>query len=127
MEYKFNEREEALAQWDKEHGDKKEDTSGDIEKCPGCNEPMDENHTHASDIYNDIINQTMHVHVEKEEDGRMGTIVDLPDTKPVAYLFLLSVIETMSLAGRESFDDIIEKVKEMRDKNALQKPISRNK
>jgi len=126
----YNTPEEAVKAWDKEHevADGSVDNGNEnvkVETCPGCGEPMDENH--AAHMFDDVENQTMHIHVEKVEDGRLGTIVDLPDNKPTAYLFLLSAIETMSLAGGDSFEDIIEEVTRMKNLGALSSPQSLKK
>jgi len=108
----YTDPEEALKAFDKEHG---ADTDGgeqcDTPNCPDCGEPM---------LPDELVDATLEVHVEQTDDGRYGTLVKLPDSKMTAYLFLLSIMQTMSLAGDESIEDIIKEVMKLQSKGALQ-------
>ncbi len=54
-------------------------------------------------------------------NGKAGVTVSLPNTREQAYLLMLGIINTMSLAGSESFDEIIDEVSRLNSAGAMSK------
>jgi hypothetical protein len=90
---KFDNEKDALAAWDKEYGENQED---------------------------EFVGQTMSASIKDDPSGGIGIVVNLPNTKHVAYMMALSIIQTMSASGGETFDEVVSIITSLNDKNTLQ-------
>ncbi len=54
-------------------------------------------------------------------EDQAGVVVSLPETKEQAYLLILGIINTMSMAGNESFGDVMSEVSRLNSMGAMSK------
>ena len=129
MEYKNREAEEAMAKWDREHGSEDEhdddENCGDP-KCPGCNKDMTK-----EEMRDNLLGEKMMVSIVENPDDpegvQVGTIVDLPSSKSVAEIMLITIVKTMAIASKETPEDVVMRLAENLSANLVQDPKSYKK
>jgi len=75
-----------------------------------------------SEMAKSLIGQSITAEIKAIPDSdKAGVVVSLPETKDQAYLLMLGIINTMSIAGGESFDEIIAEVSRLNNAGAMSK------
>jgi len=129
---KFNHKqtaEQACAAFDREHGSADEhdddDNCGDP-KCPGCNKDMTK-----EEMRDNLLGEKMMVSIVKNPDDpdgvQVGTVVDLPSSKNVAEVMLITIVKTMAIASKETPEDVVMRLAENLSANLVQDPKSYKK
>jgi len=100
----------ACEQFDREHNE--EDMS------------QDETEKLIEDKKNELGNAEMSAKIDTVPGtDQLGVVCKLPETKNQAYMLLLGVIKTMSLAGGDSFENVIVEVIRMNSMNVMEKGV----
>lgn len=116
---------EACDKFDREHGSEGEQESNeescDDPLCPGCNKHMTDDERKQS-----LLGEKMMVSIvpnPEDPDGvQVGTIVDLPSTKSVAEIMLITIVKTMALAANETPEEVVMRLAENLKGNLVQSP-----
>ena len=128
----------ACEAFDREHGSEEEKSCGthigsdepvyDAEgyaECPcgcGAKTHRDVLEKRKSELEDSLVGSEIIAKIEIDpSNGKAGVIVSLPNTREQAYLLMLGIINTMSLAGSESFDEIIDEVSRLNSAGAMSK------
>ena len=115
----------AMNAWDREHGDepehKEEEGCGDA-SCVACNKEMT-----IEEINEGLLKEKLVVSIVRnpsgdEDDQSVGTVVDLPSTKQVAEIMLITIVRTMALAAGETPEDVMMKLADNLKKGLVKGP-----
>ena len=126
----------ACEAFDREHGSEEEKSCGthigsdepvyDAEgyaECPcgcGAKTHKDVLEKRRDELADSLVGQTITAEIKVVPGSdKAGVVVSLPETKDQAYLLMLGIINTMSLAGGESFDEIINEVSRLNNAGAM--------
>ena len=75
-----------------------------------------------SELAESLVGQTITAKIEAVPGSdKAGVVVSLPETKDQAYLLLLGIVNTMSMAGSENFEDILSEVSRLNRMGAMSK------
>ncbi len=73
-----------------------------------------------AELKDNMIGATITAEIKEGPSGsQAGVIVSLPESRENAYLLLLGIVNTMSIAGKENFDDIITEVSRLNNMGAM--------
>jgi len=129
---------DACAQFDREHGDEcnSETTqmsgppvydSEGFSLCPcgcGAKTHKDVIEKRKKEIEKDMMDAKLLATVETVPGtDQAGVVVRLPETKEQAYILMLGIVNTMSIAGGETFDEIMSEINRLKNMGAMSKGI----
>ncbi len=127
----------ACEQFDKEHNENDQacgthvtnsdpvyDADGYAE-CPcgcGAKTHKDVLESRKAELAESLVGQTIIAEIKAVPGSdKAGVVVSLPETKEQAYLLLLGIVNTMSMAGSENFEDILSEVSRLNRMGAMSK------
>ena len=141
---KFNMEEaarKACEAFDREHGSEDDESKHDPDAIIGSSEPVYDAEGYAecpcgcgakthrdvleqrkNDLAKSLVGQSIIAEIKSVPDSdKAGVVVSLPETKDQAYLLMLGIINTMSMAGGETFEQILAEVSRLNDMGAMSK------
>ncbi len=133
---------DACAKFDREHGsedNKQCDNNGThlgsnepvydadgYTECPcGCKakthrDMLEQHKKELADRAKGLIGSTITAEIKSVPNSdKAGVVVSLPESREQAYLLLLGIVNTMSMAGGESFDEIIAEMSRLNSAGAM--------